>query len=221
MTNFNLSKRLQSIANMIECDSSIVDVGCDHGLLDIYLTLNKNCNCIATDISKNVLENTKKNIDKYNLDKKIQIICSDGLKNIDIKKNNKIVISGMGTSTILNILSTEKIKEIDDLIIQSNNEIDKLRRNVCGLGFYIYNEKIVFDKNKYYVIIYFKRGTKMYNNVDYIFGPIARFDKENHIYFNDLYNKNFDILNKIPKKHVIKKFKQYNYLRKIKKFTCI
>lgn len=205
---------------MIECDSSIVDVGCDHGLLDIYLTLNKNCNCIAADISKNVLENTKKNIYKYNLEEKIKIVCSDGLKNINIDEN-KIVISGMGTSTILNILSSKKTNEIDDLIIQSNNEIDKLRRNVCGLGFYIYNEKIVFDKNKYYVIIYFKRGTKVYNNADYIFGPIARFDKENHIYFNDLYNKNFDILNKIPKKHVIKKFKQYNYLRKIKKFTCI
>lgn len=205
---------------MIECDSSIVDVGCDHGLLDIYLTLNKNCNCIAADISKNVLENTKKNIYKYNLEEKIKIVCSDGLKNINIDEN-KIVISGMGTSTILNILSSKKTNEIDDLIIQSNNEIDKLRRNVCGLGFYIYNEKIVFDKNKYYVIIYFKRGTKVYNNVDYIFGPIARFDKENYIYFNDLYNKNFAILNKIPKKHVIKKFKQYNYLRKIKKFTCI
>ncbi len=221
MTNFNLSKRLHSIADMIECNNDVIDVGCDHGLLDIYLTLNKNCNCIATDISKNVLENTKKNIDKYNLDKKIQIICSDGLKNIDIKKNNKIVISGMGTSTILNILSTEKIKEIDDLIIQSNNEIEKLRRRVCDLGFYIYNEKIVFDKNKYYIIIYFKRGQKKYNNIDYLFGPIARFNKENHKYFNNLYDKSFVILKRIPKRHIVKKIKQYNYLKKLKKITYI
>lgn len=221
MTNINLSKRLQSIADMIDYNSNVVDVGCDHGLLDIYLTLNKNCNCIATDISKNVLENTKNNVEKYHLIDKIKIICSDGLKNIDIKIPDKIVISGMGTSTILNILSTKKINEIDNLIIQSNNEIDKLRYEICKIGFYIEGEKIIFDKDKYYTIIKFKKGKKKYCNVDYMFGPIARLNNENSKYFNILYEKNKKILKMIPNKYVVKKLKQYNYLKKIKKFTCV
>lgn len=221
MTSINLSKRLQSIADMIDYNSNVVDVGCDHGLLDIYLTLNKNCNCIATDISKNVLENTKNNVEKYHLIDKIKIICSDGLKNIDIKIPDKIVISGMGTSTILNILSTKKINEIDNLIIQSNNEIDKLRYEICKIGFYIEGEKIIFDKDKYYTIINFKKGKKKYCNVDYMFGPIARLNNENSKYFNILYEKNKKILKMIPNKYVVKKLKQYNYLKKIKKFTCV
>lgn len=221
MTNLKLSKRLQSIADMIDYNSNVVDVGCDHGLLDIYLTLNKNCNCIATDISKNVLENTKNNVEKYHLIDKIKIICSDGLENIDIKIPDKIVISGMGTSTILNILSTKKINEIDNLIIQSNNEIDKLRYEICKIGFYIEGEKIIFDKDKYYTIINFKKGKKKYCNVDYMFGPIARLNNENSKYFNILYEKNKKVLKMIPNKYVVKKLKQYNYLKKIKKFTCV
>ena len=194
MTSINLSKRLQSIADMIDYNSNVVDVGCDHGLLDIYLTLNKNCNCIATDISKNVLENTKNNVEKYHLIDKIKIICSDGLK---------------------------KINEIDNLIIQSNNEIDKLRYEICKIGFYIEGEKIIFDKDKYYTIINFKKGKKKYCNVDYMFGPIARLNNENSKYFNILYEKNKKILKMIPNKYVVKKLKQYNYLKKIKKFTCV
>ena len=125
-----LSIRLKEIASLIPNSSKVVDIGCDHGLLDIYLTKNKNCTCIASDISSNVLVNTKKNIDKYNLEDKIKIICSNGLENIDVNGFDTLVISGMGTSTILSILDNEKVNEFDKLIIQSNNDIEKLRYDI-------------------------------------------------------------------------------------------
>ena len=39
----NISKRLKSIVSFVDKDDSVVDVGCDHGLLSIYLVENK-CN---------------------------------------------------------------------------------------------------------------------------------------------------------------------------------
>ena len=54
-----------------------------------------------------------------------------------------------------------------------------------------------------------------------MFGPIARLNNENSKYFNILYEKNKKILKMIPNKYVVKKLKQYNYLKKIKKFTCV
>ena len=42
MTNM-LSIRLQKIADMIAEGSNVIDIGCDHGFLDIYLTSVKNC----------------------------------------------------------------------------------------------------------------------------------------------------------------------------------
>ena len=47
----NISKRLLAIARMVDKSSSIIDVGCDHALLDIYLSQNKQIkNVIASDI---------------------------------------------------------------------------------------------------------------------------------------------------------------------------
>ena len=37
-----LSKRLEAISSLIPNNSKIIDVGCDHGLLDIYLYQKKN-----------------------------------------------------------------------------------------------------------------------------------------------------------------------------------
>lgn len=63
-----LSKRLLTIADLIDT-KNVIDVGCDHALLDIYLTQEKQLNCRGTDISSKVLENAKNNVKKYNLEK--------------------------------------------------------------------------------------------------------------------------------------------------------
>lgn len=218
MTNM-LSIRLQKIADMIAEGSNVIDIGCDHGFLDIYLTSVKNCTCIASDISENVLKNTRINIKKYNLSSKIAVVCSDGLSNIDVNGYDTIVISGMGTSTILDILDNDKVFD-KNLIIQSNNDLEMLRRVMVDRGFYIFDEKVVFDKNKYYVIIYFKNGVKEYNEYDYLFGPIARLNIENYDYYKYLLDKNLEIIKNISKDN--DKYKELeDYIYKIKKFTCI
>ena len=216
-----LSKRLKCISDMIESNNNVIDIGCDHGFLDIYLTKYKNCYCIASDVSENVLKHTIANVDKYNVKDKVIVVCSDGLDNIEINKKSIVVISGMGTSTILKILSNSKLFQVDDLIIQSNNEIECLRKKVVSMGFYIYDEKIVEDSNKYYTIIYFKRGLKKYSKVDYLFGPIVRKNREYSDYFLKLYEKKNNILLNIPKKYILKRYKNYRYLKMLKKFTCM
>lgn len=189
-----ISNRLKLIASMITNDS-VVDVGCDHALLDIYLTkLGKKC--IATDISDKVLENAKKNINKYNLN--IKTIQTDGLKNVDIPKFSTVVIAGMGAHTIIDILKPKY--DIDELIIASNNDLYYIRKEIVKLGYYIDLEKSILDKNKYYVIIRFKKGKKRYNIKKYIIGDL---DKE---YYRYLYNKNSTIISKI-KKNSFKKIK--------------
>ena len=61
-----LSKRLLTIANLIDDNSKVADIGCDHGLVSIYLAMNKqNISIIASDINQNALDNAIKNINKY------------------------------------------------------------------------------------------------------------------------------------------------------------
>ena len=66
MTNIKLSDRLQTIADMVKKGSRIIDVGCDHAFLDIYLVKNNIVKkAIASDITKGAINQAIKNVNDY------------------------------------------------------------------------------------------------------------------------------------------------------------
>lgn len=198
----NLSKRLQAVATLVDIGARVIDVGCDHAYLDIFLTQNNSNKCIATDINENALDIARKNIKKYKLSDKIETKLTDGLTGIEINSDDNIVISGMGTHTILDILKTNNLS--DTLIISSNNNVDILREEVIKLGYLIDSEIFLIDKNKPYIIIKFKKGFKKYKKIDYMFGPILKNNIEYKMYLKNKYN---NILNNISKKKIFIRLK--------------
>lgn len=187
------SKRLIEIASLVPLKSRVIDVGCDHGLLDIYLTLNRKCKCVASDINENCLKQAKTNIKKFGLTNEIDVILSDGLKNVNYTEDDIVVIAGMGTSTILEILDDTIANNI---IIQSNTDLTELREELSD-NFYIENEKIVKERGIYYIIMSLKRGIKRYNDADYMIGPIIKrkndgIYKEYKEHLLDKYNKIYE-----------------------------
>ena len=157
-----LSKRLKTIADLIPNNSKVIDIGADHALLDIYLTKEKNCQCLATDISKKCIEKALNNIQKYQVN--VDTLVTNGLEGIDL--HDEIIVSaGMGSHTILKILNK---KITNDLIISSQRDIPLLRKKLKHKGYRIYQEKIIKD-NHFYVITYFKykKGTKIKNIYSY------------------------------------------------------
>ena len=207
----NLSKRLMSVATLVDIGVTVIDVGCDHAYLDIFLTQNNNNKCIATDVNENALNGAKYNIEKYNLKDKIEVKLTDGLKDIKVNKNDTIVISGMGTHTILNILNTNKLS--DTLIISSNNDIEMLRREVVKLGYIIDTEIFLIDKGKPYIIIKFKKGVKEYKKIDYVLGPILKNNNQYKKYLIKKYNK---VLNNINKNKILLRLKYKLEIIKLK-----
>lgn len=194
-----ISKRLNVIASLID-SNKIIDIGCDHALLDIYLT-NKGINCVAIDNKETVLDKARENIKKNNLLDKIKIICSNGLENYNVLGNENVIIAGMGTNTILNIIQNKEFNKINTLIIQSNNNLYELRKKICKLGYYIDKEIVIFDK-KYYNIIRFKKGFKKYSYFDYYFGLDINYEYKKYIN-----NKIYKTYKNIPFKNIIKKIK--------------
>ena len=158
MKTLKISKRLLAIANLIDDDTSIVDVGCDHAYLDIYLVQNKNnINCIGIDISRPSINRAYENIKKYNALDSIKLFVSDGLKDIDIKSNSTLVISGMGTYTMIKILKSADLSLIDTLILQTNKNYEMLKEYVKTLPYKIVCEISVDDKRIYNIIKLVKR----------------------------------------------------------------
>jgi len=205
-----LSKRLNCIADMIKEGSRVIDVGCDHGLLSIYLDLEKKCNCLACDINDKALNSARINKDKYKSN--IEIKLTDGINGIDINNNDYIVIAGMGTTTIKHILDNKKLS--NNIIISSNNQIYELREYVCKLGYKIIEEKFIEENQKQYVIIKFVKGKNKYSNIDLKYGPILR---NNLIYLTYELNKLFDIKEKIKDSNFTTKLKNKNEIKKIEK----
>ena len=206
-----LSKRLLAIANLIDDNSKVADIGCDHGLVSIYLAMNKqNISIIASDINQNALDNAIKNINKYHLEDKIKVCLSNGLDNIN-DEIDTIIISGMGGHTIIDILTNnqEKLNTVNNIIIQSNNDIEYVRRKIVKLGYCISKEELILDKNIYYTVILFTKGKKKYTNKEYYFGPILL--KENSKIFierkNKEYTKLVNIKNNIPKRKLLIRLK--------------
>ncbi len=206
-----LSKRLLAIANLVDDNSKVVDIGCDHGLVSIYLAMNKqNISIIASDINQNALDNAIKNINKYHLEDKIKVCLSNGLDNIN-DEIDTIIISGMGGHTIIDILTNnqEKLNTVNNIIIQSNNDIEYVRRKIVKLGYCISKEELILDKNIYYTVILFTKGKKKYTNKEYYFGPILL--KENSKIFiekkNKEYTKLVNIKNNIPKRKLLIRLK--------------
>lgn len=169
-----LSKRLMCIANYIDDESSIIDIGCDHALLDVYLAKNKdNIKIIASDVNKNALNNAICNIKKYKVNDCVTTVLSNGLDDIEIFGIDTIVISGMGSHTIAGILysNLKKLKNINNLILQSNNDLDFLRYKVTKIGYYIEDETLVKDQGIIYTVIKFKKGYRFYTKRQLYFGP--------------------------------------------------
>jgi len=205
-----LNLKLKTIADLVNINDTVIDIGCDHAYLAIYLKKENLCKEVyASDISENVLKIALKNLKDNKV--KIQLFLSNGFQNIPDIGINTAIISGMGTSTIIDIIKYAP-ESISKFIISSNNNYYELRTSLLKCGYYIQEEIIVFEKNKVYPIMLFTKNKTKENRLSLKYGKSK--DKK---YFLYLLNKEKEILKNIPKKHFGKRLNCYKNIRELKK----
>ena len=218
-----LNNRLQTVANFVQKKRSIIDVGCDHALLSIYLV--QNCEpkkVIASDIKEGPLEHAKENIRKYQTENKIQVKLGSGIEPIE-DDIDTIIISGMGGLNMIGILkyTPSKYKNVDTIILSPNSDTDKVRYEICKLGFHIEYEILVKEKNIIYPVICFKRGKKKYRYQEYLYGPILMKRQEPLFleYMQKEKQQKQKLLEMLPKKYFQKRWQLKKELRVISKIV--
>ncbi len=183
--------RIESIYSFIDKNDKVVDVGCDQAKLGIMLA-KSNIKSIASDISINVISRAKEDINKLGYSDYIDLRVSDGLSNIKEGEADTVVLSGMGTHTILEILSNTKLR-FKKVITISNNYHDILRTKMNDLNYKIDRELIIKENNKYYNLILFKEGNNDLTRKEILLGKNHIDDNLYNDYLNYLKNKYLSI----------------------------
>jgi len=156
MELIKLSKRLQTVANMVTKGSVVADIGTDHGYLPIYLAQNNiSEHVIAMDVNKGPLNKAFQNIRQLHLESKIDIRLSNGLDLLEKNEANTVIICGMGGKLIVKILERgrDKISQDSELILSPQSEIQLFREYLLHNEYRIVKEDMLIDDGKFYVII--------------------------------------------------------------------
>lgn len=156
-----LSKRLSAVASMVTEGNRLVDVGCDHGYLPLYLYLNKKIpSAIAMDVRPGPLSRAREHIAEYGLEKYIETRLSDGLSALSPREGDTLTVAGMGGPLMERILmAKEEVREsFQELILQPQSDIPHFRRFLREIGWEIIEEEIVLEDGKFYPMMKAVRG---------------------------------------------------------------
>lgn len=148
-----LSKRMQALASMVTPGGVLADVGCDHGLLSVYLVKEGVVErAIATDLREGPLKRARESISAYCCQDRIETRLSDGLSALRPKEAEHILIAGMGGGIVLHILrdGEETARAAKELILQPQSEIYEVRRFLWEQGYRLMDEDMVEEDGKFY-----------------------------------------------------------------------
>ncbi len=154
-----LSERLKCAASFVEKNAVIADVGCDHGLLSLYLLERDTASfSYLMDLNPGPLSKAAENSRLYALSEKTETLLSDGLTALPGHDPlpDTVIIAGMGGRLTENIIAgapAEVRERVGHWILSPQSELSDFRKALEGLGLMINDEKIVKDQGKYYFVI--------------------------------------------------------------------
>lgn len=165
-----LSKRLQAVADLLDCHEKIADIGCDHGFVSIYLIESKKASwCLAMDVNIGPLERAREHVLEKRLSTYIETRLSDGAKEIRFVKDEcgkdkleveAALIAGMGGRLMIQIVkdSLLKFQSMEEFVLQPQSEIAKVRQFIREIGYHIAKEDMILEDGKYYPMMKVVRG---------------------------------------------------------------
>ena len=152
--SIKLTPRLAAAASLVRGGGIVADIGTDHGYLPIYLFQSgKVTSAIAADIGKMPLKNAENSIKNYNLQDKITLRLSDGLREFSENEVDEIVFAGMGGTLIAEKMAETPWVKNEKLhfIFQPQSRAEDLRQFLFENGFNINEEIATHEGRRIYI----------------------------------------------------------------------
>lgn len=177
-----LSRRMQAVADMVTPGSRVVDVGCDHGYVSIYLIqCQKAEHVLAMDINEGPLLRAAQHVEEAKLRSYITLRLSDGLCEFVKGEADTLICAGMGGRLMQRILEREsdKTESIMELVLQPQSEIPLFRQFLADKGYSIAEEDMVLEEGKFYPVMKaVKTGkSRPLSELEQRFGPVLLMQK--------------------------------------------
>lgn len=172
-----LSQRMQAVADMVTAGNRVVDVGCDHGYVSIYLVQQKKTDhVLAMDINRGPLLRAREHVEEAGLSPYITLRLSDGLAAFKKGEADTLICAGMGGRLMQKILGREpeKTGSLKELILQPQSEVPSFRHFITHAGYRIAEENMVLEEGKFYPVIRAARDEKagQLSEMEARFGPL-------------------------------------------------
>lgn len=194
-----LSNRLQMIADLVEKNSIVADIGTDHGYIPGFL-IQKGFSkyVIATDISQGSLNKAIDFIHELKFTDKIKARLGNGLEVIKPYEVDTVIIAGMGGLLIRDILEQDKnlTRTFNNFIFQPMIAAKELRQYLNQNNFKIIDEQLLYEDGKYYEIIKAKIG-KGFIEKEIYFEISKRLIEERHPLIREFIQFKIDCTQKI------------------------
>lgn len=155
-TPFSLDQRLSLCADFVRVGAKLADIGTDHAYLPVFLSLSgKIQSAIAADINEEPLLRGKQTIEKYDVSHIVSTRLCNGLADFTADEVTDIVIAGMGSDTIIGILSAAPWLKDDSkrLILQPMTKSERLITWLYENGFEIKEQKCCIAEGKPYTVL--------------------------------------------------------------------
>lgn len=170
------SKRLRTIADMVDYGARIADVGSDHCYVPIMCCKeNKIEYAQAIDNKKAPYEKIIKTIKENGLESKIKPSLSDGLDQLD-EETDTLILAGMGGKLIISILdkNINKLEHINTIIIDAHNDRYEIIKYLEKIGYKIIQNCFLYEAGIAYDIMKWKKGKaeKEYTEEELKYGPL-------------------------------------------------
>lgn len=156
MKEIKLSPRLQAVASYITPNSTLADIGTDHGLLPVYCLQTGLCRAlIASDIAEGPLASAKKTAREQDCLDRISFVCSPGLDGIEPGSVDTITIAGMGGETIQHIMQNAPWLKGEQVhvILQPQSKLPELQNWLWQEGYRVERACLVKEGKRLYLIL--------------------------------------------------------------------
>lgn len=152
-----LSKRLETVAQLVPAGARIADIGCDHGYLPLALVRRGQvAQAICCDVNAGPLAGARENARRLAINAaRIDFRLGDGLSVLAPGEVDVVTLAGMGAGLMRDILDAEPaVVEALSMIVASPNVAPWiLRQWAMDYAFAVGTETVVFEGGHFYEVM--------------------------------------------------------------------